>query len=115
MPETPIRRFYRIVPDQTPTDDDFASDEALGEPPPDRPSVERRLMWQGISVFATEAQAASKARAIPVLGGYVAELAIPEGAALTYARTGGRRSRGHHTLWGDAGEIRRCVVRVVRV
>jgi hypothetical protein len=108
------RTFYRIVHDaaiEQLDPDDFTSDAARGEEPPDDPELRR--LHDGISVFATEAQAMNKARDYPFLGRYVARLEVPDDAPFRIERT--LRSRGHHTMWGDPVEIRRCAVAVVRV
>jgi hypothetical protein len=70
-------------------------------------------MWEGISVNNTETQARNKGRDLPWLGRYIAVLEIPEGGAITYQRTG--RGRGHYTLWGEPGDLLRCVARVLAV
>jgi hypothetical protein len=107
-----VRTFYRLIPTERPTVDDFRSDKDLGEPPP-RGDPELVRMWQGISVNNTETQARNKGRDLPWLGGYIAVLEIPAGGTITYRRTG--RGRGHYTVWGDPNDLLRCVVRVVPV
>jgi hypothetical protein len=106
------RTYYRIVTAAPPPVEDFASDAALGYPPPADDPVRFRL-HDGISVYATETQARNKARAFADFGAYLARLAIPAGAPIRIERT--LSSRGHHTLWGDAEAIRRCVVDVLAV
>ena len=64
----------------------------------------------GISVYATENQARRKALDYPHLGQQIAVLDIPDEGPNRFERT--TRSRGHHTLWGDAAEIRSCVLAV---
>ncbi len=107
-------RLYRIVEHDPPTLEDFMSDEDLGEPPPEDADRQTLRMWRGISVFATEAQARAKATRLP-LGDYIAEVEVPPGADLKIERTGGKRARGHHTLWARPEEIARWVTSVVRV
>lgn len=107
-------RFYRVLDDETPTIEDFMSDEALGEPPPVNADQATLRMWQGVSVYATETQARNKALRLPI-GNFIAELTIPPDAAVTALRTGGKRARGHYTLWGSPEEIMRWITRVVPV
>ena len=103
------RSFFRIVKTDPPTLRDFLSDRERGRPQP-RDSELRRL-HDGLSVYATLAQARRKARAFPVLGRHVAELRIPPDAPIRYERTL-LGSAGHHTIWGEPDELRRCVVSV---
>jgi len=89
------RTFYRIVLTDPPTLADFLSAGARGKAPlEDDP--ERARLHQGISVYATAAQARRKSRASPVLGRYVAALEIPDGGPIHWERT--TPSQGHHTL-----------------
>jgi hypothetical protein len=91
------RTFYRIVKSDPPTVEDFLSYKALGVPAPRDP--QRLALWDGISVYATEAQARSLVRHVPALGGYVAQLIVPDDLGLRIERTG--PGRGHHTIWAD--------------
>jgi hypothetical protein len=94
-----------------PTVDDFLSNKAKGRAPrSDDPAVIH--LWDGLSVFATLAQARRKARGAPYLGPYVAALSIPEGASARFERT---RGPGHYTLWAEASDLLAWVVSVVRV
>ena len=104
------RTFYRIVHSIEPTLDDFMSQKALGIPMA-RPDPEVELIWDGISVYATEVQARRQARAKPWLGSYIAELAISESDPVTFRRSG--TGRGHHTLWGDPTDLRSFVQRII--
>jgi len=106
------RTFYRIVQSDPPTRRDFESHEALGRVLID-PDQEQRRMWQGISVFTTEAQARNKAHDYPGLGGFIAAMRVRDEEAIRFARTG--RNRGHHTLWGEPEALLGCVVAVVPV
>jgi hypothetical protein len=105
--------FYRIVQSNPPTQSDFTSNEAKGVPAPNERPETRRL-WRGLSVFATEAQARSKARQFPALGRYIARLEVSETAPLVWERTL-RNSRGHHTLWGEPQTLLTLVRTVVPV
>ena len=103
------RTFYRVVQTDPPTLRDFASHAALGRPLID-PAYRRR--WQGVSVFGTVHQARKKARQYPTLGRFIAELAIPDEAAVQSERTG---SANHHTLWASPKVLLACVVAVTPV
>jgi hypothetical protein len=104
------RTFYRIVLTNPPTLDDFLSNRANRRAPrSDDPAVLQ--LWDGLSVFATLAQARRKARGAPYLGPQVAQLRIPEGASARFERT---RGPGHYTLWAEAAAVLARVVSVVR-
>jgi hypothetical protein len=66
---------------------------------------------EGISAFATRAQARRQAKRYPVLGNWLSEVAIDPARAVHVQRTEGRP--GHHTIWGDADSLLACVKRVV--
>ncbi len=104
----PTRRFYRIVKSDPATVEDFFSYKALGIPAPRDP--QRLALWDGISVYATEAQARGPARRIPALGGYIAEVELPDDPGLRVERTG--PGRGHHTVWGEPSALLDRVVAV---
>ena len=104
--------FYRLVATDPPSLVDFLSKEARGEPLRDDTAETRRL-WQGVSVYATEAQAQRKGRTSPVLGRFVAEIELPADSPIRWERT--TTSSGHHTLWGDPATLLACVTRVVAV
>jgi hypothetical protein len=109
----PRRTVYRIVRTDPPTLADFTSNATKGLPVRDDAPEARRL-WDGLSVYATEAQARNKARQFPYLGRYVARLDIPQGTPIRIERTI-PHSRGHHTLWGEPALLLRAVVAVVTV
>ncbi len=106
------RTFYRIVKANPPTVADFLSDRAVGRPRPLNPELLR--LHDGLSVYATLAQARRKAKAFPVLGGYIAVLRVDDDGPITCERTL-QSSSGHHTLWGDAEALLGCVEAVVAV
>lgn len=106
------RTYSRIVKSDPPPLQDFLSDQARGRPVPNHPELRR--LHNGLSAYATLAQARRKAEAFPILGRYIAAIRIPEGAAVTIERTLGG-SRGHHTVRGDAGTLLGCVELVVGV
>ena len=105
-------RVYRLVRSNPPTLDDFTSQKAKGIPMA-RPDPEIALLWDGVSVYATEVQARNQARAKPWLGAYIAEVTISEADPIAFRRTGS--GRGHHTLWGNPVDLRTRVTRVVPV
>ena len=104
----PTRKFYRNVKSKPPTIEDFFSYKALGIPAPR--DLQRLALWNGISVYATEAQARGLARRIPAVGGYIAEIELPDDLGLRIERTG--PGRGHHTVWGEPGALLDRVVAV---
>jgi hypothetical protein len=107
-----IQTFYRIVRSDPPTLMDFTSAKALGKArPTDDPEALR--LADGLSVFRTEAQAHRHARRMPMLGGYIAAVAIAANAPVYVERT--LRTPGHHTLWGNPAFLLSCSRRVVAV
>jgi hypothetical protein len=106
--------FYRVVKGNSPAREDFLSYADLGIVPEDDPPEARRLK-AGISVNATLRQARNRARGVTSLRDHesIAELRIPDGAGITFERTGA--TRGHYTLWGSPEDLLACVVSVVRV
>lgn len=103
--------FYRIVVTNPPTLADFTSYAARGRVPlSDDPEI--LCLWDGLSVFATLAQARRKARGAPYLGAYIAELRLPADAAARYERT---RGPGHFTLWAAPADALAWVDSVVPV
>ena len=93
------RSFYRIVKTNPPTLEDFLSNQAKGR------EVHRGIhrgmvrLWDGLSMYASEEQASSKAAQSPMLGSFVAELVIPADGPIRIEQT--TRDREHFTLWGD--------------
>jgi len=108
-----VPRFFRIVASNPPTASDFLSYQAMGMQSL-RQDAESLRLASGISVYATEAQAMSRARSMPWLGSFIAELDIPEEGAIAWERTD-RRTRGHRTLWGTPDDLLASVVSVVLV
>ena len=106
------RTFWRIVRTNPPTRRDFMSHIELGIP---FRAGSEEVMRQvaGISVYATEVQARRKARQVPVLGVWLAELRIDDDRGFVIARTHG--GPDHHTIWSDPDEIMSCDVRVIDV
>ncbi len=91
------QNFYRIVKTDPPTAEDFTSDAAKGKPFA-HPDPSRRRLWDGLSFYATEAQAHRNARRYRTHGRFVAAVRVEEGDAIRAERTLGP---GHYTLWGE--------------
>lgn len=96
---------YRIVRNADPDDpafvDGFRSRAELGLPP--RPRMgENDELAEGISAYKTASAAAGTAQKYRAkgrdLGGYVAELRLPEGQGVEVAEWG---HQGHLTMWGN--------------
>jgi hypothetical protein len=104
-----VRRFYRIVMTNPPTVEDFKSNVERGKPLLSNDPRLRRLA-EGISVSATFEQARNTAQTYPLLGSFIAELAIPEDAPFVTERT--LRAPGHHTIWGEPEALLRRVVTI---
>lgn len=104
--------FFRIIASAEATLDDVRSKAELGEPLRDDTPENRRL-WQGISVYATEAQARRKGRASPRLGRCIARIELPDDSPVIFERT--TTSSGHYTLWGDPAVILGCITDVIPV
>jgi hypothetical protein len=68
-------------------------------------------LWDGISVYESEAQAREKARQFPDLGTHLARLEIPMSIGARIERT--TRSEGHHTIWAPAAMLHACIVSIV--
>lgn len=98
----PTRTFFRIVRRSMATVDDFRSAAAMGLP-------RSGQLEDGISVFATEAQARAKARQYRLLGDHIAQLEVPTYVIVERTLP---RSRGHHTMWGPPEVLLGCVVAV---
>ena len=111
--ESEERSFFRIVKSDPPTVDDFVSAQARGRQPPASLPADLRRLWDGLSVYATLAQASRKARQSPMIGAFIAELRIAPGSSIRFERT--TRESGHHTVWGTPSELLACVTTVVPV
>lgn len=98
--------YFRIVPAERPSPDDFRSNRLKGEPHPPSTAPDLKVaMWAGVSVYDTLARAQQKARDLPLLGSYVTELDLAGGPKIPVARTNGR---GHFTAWGEPDELFAC-------
>ena len=106
----PIDRFFfRVVHENPPSIEDLMSPEALGEPFV-HVDPSRRRRWDGLSCYATEAQARRNARRYRSHGAYIAVIRIEDGAPIRAERTLGA---GHYTLWGDPVEILLRVIAII--
>jgi hypothetical protein len=104
--------LYRIVLTNPPSMADFVSEASRGVERRVRPGYER--LRSGVSIFDSEDRARQRATRWPWLGGYIAELDLPDdGGPIRYERT--TDSRGHYTAWGRPEDLVGRVVRVVRV
>jgi hypothetical protein len=106
------RAFFRLVATNPPTLADFLPRAQSRRVVPEDSAGQRRL-WQGISAYATEAQARRKGRVSPALGRFVVRLEIDDDDPICWART--TSSSGHHTLWGDPAILLARVTAVVAV
>jgi|SRR3954468_21184602 len=90
------RTLYRIIRGSEPDLLDFTSNEAQGlAPRSTNPNVLH--VWDGLSCWATVAQARRIIRSFPYLGSHIAVLEIPDDDPVRVERT---RGPGHHTVWG---------------
>ena len=106
------RTFYRIVKTDPPSQYDFWSHQARGLSPPNTKPV-TLYVWDGISVYDSEARARRKAFDFPLLGSYIAAIRIEDDDPIRAERT--TSSRGHYTLWGDPALMLARVSSVVPV
>ncbi len=93
------RTFYRIVQTDPPTPHDLLSNQAKGRIAVGTLTAKRQEQWNGLSVFATEAQAKRRARDRPRLGAFVTEREVPDDGSIRYERTS-PGTPGHCTLGG---------------
>lgn len=101
-----------------PTRDDFLSDKEAGKRQPPPPNAD---LWEGMSLYELDSQAKavildirSKFGAKARIGGYIAEVEIPDNGPILYARTQPQLP-GHFTIRGDADLLLAVVRSVVRV
>jgi hypothetical protein len=87
--------LYRVIAEQEATITDFTSPAALGEPFT-HPDPGRRRLWDGVSFYATEAQARRNARRYRSHGRFLTVVQIELGAPIRVERTLGA---GHYTVW----------------
>ena len=106
-----LRTFYRVVKTAPPKLEDFLSNTAKGWPPRGV-EIARPELWEGLSVYDSEANARRKARQVPVIGSHIAKVELPAETSFKYEKTGGR---GHYTLWAEAQTLLDNVVEIVPV
>ena len=108
--------LYRIVATNPPTLEDFKSHLELGKVPRSGDAQAERLA-SGISAFQTVAQARRAARRFPMLGGFIAELMIPEELTMPEGRLIIRRTghqQGHLTIWNSQPDVLMGTMTAVR-
>jgi hypothetical protein len=108
MSDDGFRLFYRIARNDPPRLQDFTSNRALGKQEP--LDSEQAVLWDGLSVQSTLAQARRRRRASPMLGVCIAVLRIPLDGSVRIERT--LSSAGHHTIWGDPAQLLGLVVAI---
>ncbi len=103
-----VRRLYRVVRSNPPTDADFVSHRALGRRLPRRADAALIRAWDGVSTLTTRELAAEYARSVR-LGEWIAELEVPDEVE---ADDGAIRKQGRHVdLYGATpGQLREYVV-----
>jgi hypothetical protein len=111
MTDLAAQTLARVIASLTPTIQDFTSPAASGETF-SHPDPGRRRLWDGLSFYATEAQARRNARRYRAHGEFLAIVRIERDAPIRVERTLGP---GHYTVWGDPAEILARVVAVLPV
>jgi hypothetical protein len=105
------RQLYRAVKTLPPTRSDFESAAEKGkQPPSDDPEVLRT--HDGISTFTPLERAAKMVKRFPGLGGFLAELQVPDDMPGVRCERTFPRSEGHYTVWGNADVLMTLVVEV---
>ena len=107
--DSSVLRLYRVTKSDPPTIRDFLSFRELGIPLRHRTAKGLRL-WDGLSVYREQEQAATRARRTPGLGQYVAELRIPMDGRFRLELDNGED--GHCTIWGEPEALLALVVSV---
>jgi hypothetical protein len=103
--------LYRIVRTRYPSWSDFLSNQVRDQP---RRGVEITdpLEWAGVSTFDTLHEARVRAKAIPALGRYIAELRIPDPTSVLVVPSVGP---GHWSIVGGPGVLLGCVAQILPV
>jgi hypothetical protein len=104
--------FYRIVKTDPPTPLDFTSNKALGKAPRG-PERDDPALWEGLSMYNSEAAARQQARRIPKLGAYLARLSVAGVETVRYGQT--LSNPAHHTVWGEPNVLIGCITDVIAV
>jgi hypothetical protein len=100
--------MFRMVKQERPTEDDFLSDRVRGRP---RYGEDLEADHLGVSMFAERVQAESIMRRYPKR---IAEVRLAPDYGLCLARTLPGLD-GHHTVWGQPGDLVRLVESVWEV
>ena len=97
--------FYRLLRGRRPEARDLYSARELGRRAPSRTLW---VVFVGVSMFDSPEGALAVARRRPAI---VAQVALPAGRGVSYARTAGQ---GHYTIWGAPEDLLAAVVDVMR-
>lgn len=108
MSVTSSLTLFRIVVSDPPTERDFWSHKRLGR----RYDLRNERIASGVSMYDREQDARRTAVKFPATGTYIAELRIPDNAAVVISQT---VSRHHYTVWANPELLITFVVRVVAV
>jgi hypothetical protein len=100
--------LFRILRGTDPNVFDFTSKAAQGIPCRDS-NPEIRRLWDGLSFFATEAQARRARRRHPMLGSHIAAIRVSDVPNIRVERTLGA---GHVTVWAAPADLLRAVVSI---
>jgi hypothetical protein len=105
-----VRRLFRVVRSNPPTDGDFMSHRELGRRLPRRADTALIRAWDGVSTLTTLELAGEYARSAR-LGEWIAELEVPDEVE---ADEGAVRKLGRHVdLYGaTAAQLRGYVVQI---
>jgi hypothetical protein len=107
-----VRRFYRVTRSNPPSPRDFFSNVTKRRRPPAYDQETLRL-WAGISMFDTLERAQERARHLPVMGAFIAEVQIPDNGPVYFEQTG--TDPHHYTIWGDPMVLLDAVIMVILV
>jgi hypothetical protein len=105
------RFFFRVIESSAFALTDVTSPAALGKPYT-HPDQSLRRLWDGISCYATEAQARRNARRFRTHGAFIAVIRIEAGAPIRVEKTLGS---GHYTLWGSPADLLTRIISVIPV
>jgi len=104
--------FYRIIPGNQPTEDDFTSNFAKGRPPRLSEILDPGE-YRSISVFARLEDARAVHRLFPRLGSYLAELELADDdTEIAIQKAPDDPTDSHYNLQGEPAAFLHCVRRV---
>jgi len=86
-----------------PTERDFMSKAALGEPLRLPHTAKRRRIYEGVSMYATLESARQRARKLESQPTHIAPAVIPLDGPVTFEQTG--NDSQHFTVWGTPAEL----------